>query len=555
MQCPACGAEIADAPPSAPAAALRSPRSRRACCSRDATRSRPSSGPGPWAASIAPSIAPSTRPSRSRCSTPRRRRSVEITRRFRNEIKLARRVRHVNVCAIHEYGEDGPLQFVAMELVDGADLQRVLRERGPLPPGEIFDGGPPGGAGARRHPRCGRHPPRPQGLEHRARSQRGGAPARLRNRQAPHPDGHPRPHRYRARGRHPRVHEPGADPRRRPRSTQRHLLLRGRAVRALHRDAALRRQDTARHHAAPGQRAAAALRRPGRPRTPRARHRVAPGPREGPRGATRLRPRARGGAPLRAERDPATRRRASRRRPTCSPGRSRGRRHGPSPPRRSLRLRSPRRLSLRRPSLAAGRSGWIGRRCCRGSPAPGVRRRLLRPSSPRARRPRPPRWIPNGPTSSFPLHRTRPARLCALRPCPSGTRNRRRLLSGPAGRHGSSRSRRASSSSCWSWPSARGSRPKERMSRRCRPRRQPPRPPGPPPTPRQPRSRRRKRLSRPPPIVRDSPPRHRSRRPGRQPSRRSPCPKRRRRPYRRRLRPRPRCPLRCSRSASAPGPR
>jgi eukaryotic-like serine/threonine-protein kinase len=66
-------------------------------------------------------------------------RSAEITRRFRNEIKLARRVRHVNVCAIHEYGEEGPLQYVAMELVDGADLQRVLRERGPLPPAEVLE--------------------------------------------------------------------------------------------------------------------------------------------------------------------------------------------------------------------------------------------------------------------------------------------------------------------------------------------------------------------------------------------------------------------------------
>ncbi|HSD27068.1 MAG TPA: serine/threonine-protein kinase, partial [Vicinamibacteria bacterium] len=66
-------------------------------------------------------------------------RSAEITRRFRNEIKLARRVRHVNVCAIHEYGEEGPLQFVAMELVDGADLQRVLREKGPLAPAEVFE--------------------------------------------------------------------------------------------------------------------------------------------------------------------------------------------------------------------------------------------------------------------------------------------------------------------------------------------------------------------------------------------------------------------------------
>jgi serine/threonine protein kinase len=66
-------------------------------------------------------------------------RSAELTQRFRNEIRLARRVRHVNVCAIHEYGEDAALQFVAMEFVDGADLQRVLRESGPLPAAEVFD--------------------------------------------------------------------------------------------------------------------------------------------------------------------------------------------------------------------------------------------------------------------------------------------------------------------------------------------------------------------------------------------------------------------------------
>jgi serine/threonine protein kinase len=65
--------------------------------------------------------------------------SPDLTQRFRNEIRLARRVRHVNVCAIHEYGEDGPLQFVAMELVDGIDLQRELRASGPLPAATLFD--------------------------------------------------------------------------------------------------------------------------------------------------------------------------------------------------------------------------------------------------------------------------------------------------------------------------------------------------------------------------------------------------------------------------------
>jgi predicted Ser/Thr protein kinase len=52
--------------------------------------------------------------------------SEEMTRRFRSEIKLARRVRHPNVCAIHEYGQDGALRFIVMEFVEGVDLKRVL---------------------------------------------------------------------------------------------------------------------------------------------------------------------------------------------------------------------------------------------------------------------------------------------------------------------------------------------------------------------------------------------------------------------------------------------
>jgi serine/threonine-protein kinase len=63
----------------------------------------------------------------------------DISRRFRSEIKLARRVRHRNVCGIHEFGQDGDLQYIAMEFVDGVDLRRVLRERGALPAGEALE--------------------------------------------------------------------------------------------------------------------------------------------------------------------------------------------------------------------------------------------------------------------------------------------------------------------------------------------------------------------------------------------------------------------------------
>jgi len=60
----------------------------------------------------------------------------EMARRFRSEIKLARRVAHPSVCRIYEYGEDGPRQYISMELVEGPNLKEVLKSRGALPPAE-----------------------------------------------------------------------------------------------------------------------------------------------------------------------------------------------------------------------------------------------------------------------------------------------------------------------------------------------------------------------------------------------------------------------------------
>ncbi len=59
--------------------------------------------------------------------------SPEFKQRFSTEVRLARRVTHPIVCRIHEYGEDGGLRFLVMELVQGQDLRRMLSE-GPLAP-------------------------------------------------------------------------------------------------------------------------------------------------------------------------------------------------------------------------------------------------------------------------------------------------------------------------------------------------------------------------------------------------------------------------------------
>jgi serine/threonine-protein kinase len=63
----------------------------------------------------------------------------KMAERFKSEIKLARRIRHHNVCAIHDYGEDRGLLYISMELVDGTDLKHVLRDKGALGPDKAYD--------------------------------------------------------------------------------------------------------------------------------------------------------------------------------------------------------------------------------------------------------------------------------------------------------------------------------------------------------------------------------------------------------------------------------
>ena len=65
--------------------------------------------------------------------------SADHTLRFRAEIKMARAVSHKNVCRIHEYGEDRGIHYISMAYVDGIDLKQVLRQQGPLAPGEAFE--------------------------------------------------------------------------------------------------------------------------------------------------------------------------------------------------------------------------------------------------------------------------------------------------------------------------------------------------------------------------------------------------------------------------------
>jgi serine/threonine protein kinase len=66
--------------------------------------------------------------------------NTEMVRRFRSEIKLARRVSHPNVARIHDYGEDAGLVYISMALLEGVDLKRLLADHPEgLPSEEAFD--------------------------------------------------------------------------------------------------------------------------------------------------------------------------------------------------------------------------------------------------------------------------------------------------------------------------------------------------------------------------------------------------------------------------------
>ena len=59
--------------------------------------------------------------------------------RFRNEVRIARRVSHPNVCRVYDVGEIDGQTFFTMEYVDGEDLASLLRRIGRLPQDKALD--------------------------------------------------------------------------------------------------------------------------------------------------------------------------------------------------------------------------------------------------------------------------------------------------------------------------------------------------------------------------------------------------------------------------------
>jgi serine/threonine-protein kinase len=58
--------------------------------------------------------------------------------RFNNELKLARKIRHKNVCQMFDLGEEKGTHFISMEYVRGEDLKQLIRKVGRLSPGQAI---------------------------------------------------------------------------------------------------------------------------------------------------------------------------------------------------------------------------------------------------------------------------------------------------------------------------------------------------------------------------------------------------------------------------------
>ena len=59
--------------------------------------------------------------------------------RFKNELKIARKISHRNICRMHDLGEEGFFYYITMEYVAGEDLKRFIRRAGTLSSGKAIN--------------------------------------------------------------------------------------------------------------------------------------------------------------------------------------------------------------------------------------------------------------------------------------------------------------------------------------------------------------------------------------------------------------------------------
>jgi serine/threonine-protein kinase len=59
--------------------------------------------------------------------------------RFSNELRLARKIRHKNICQMFDLGEERGTNFITMEFVPGQDLKGLIRQSGQLAVGTTIN--------------------------------------------------------------------------------------------------------------------------------------------------------------------------------------------------------------------------------------------------------------------------------------------------------------------------------------------------------------------------------------------------------------------------------
>jgi serine/threonine protein kinase len=60
-------------------------------------------------------------------------------RRFKNELKLARKISHRNVCRMYDLNQENGTPFITMEYVSGEDLKGLIKREGSLPEERALD--------------------------------------------------------------------------------------------------------------------------------------------------------------------------------------------------------------------------------------------------------------------------------------------------------------------------------------------------------------------------------------------------------------------------------
>jgi serine/threonine protein kinase len=64
--------------------------------------------------------------------------NTQIITRFQNELKMARKIAHRNVCKMYDLGKDGDTKYISMEYVAGEDLKTTIKRMGPLTIGKAI---------------------------------------------------------------------------------------------------------------------------------------------------------------------------------------------------------------------------------------------------------------------------------------------------------------------------------------------------------------------------------------------------------------------------------